>query len=539
MLVGTGHLSLGSVSARVGRAALVRQQHRISEGEFLRPLSKVIAVMSIAALTGCASLPIAGSRVTNVPLSAESGETDAALLQLESAAKTEELRKELLFNLERGELLRLSKRYPDSTEAYLLADQQIQAWEETARFSPAKLLGKVGAARTGEQPKAYEGQDYEKVMLTTRLALNRLTVGDLENARVDIKRTHEREAVIAEFRKRELAAAEDEARNNGVKSIGRELIGYPLETLEDPAVLALKNGYQNALSHYLAGFVYEVLNEPGLAAPGYRKATELTKNAPILDEGLRRLDQRINLTHRRPQRLTDVLFLIEAGTAPVRAPVRLKAPIATARGITAVPMDYPAIVPSSSPHISEVRVGTKTMKSQAVVDFNLMARRTLKDEMLSTLLRGAVRAVAKGTVPDATNTNLGFLGGLVALIDPVATEKVDDRMWRTLPERVYLARGHLPPGTHRIAIDGRELQESLVIDGQYAIVPIRVYSNSIAMGDIARFGELPLVDSAPEPEPVQVKPAKSSRGANNKQRSGSRPARSATQTGDSSTAPAP
>jgi uncharacterized protein len=35
---------------------------------------------------------------------------------------------------------------------------------------------------------------------------------------------------------------------------GKELNGYPVETLEDPAVLALKNGYQNALSHYLVGF---------------------------------------------------------------------------------------------------------------------------------------------------------------------------------------------------------------------------------------------------------------------------------------------
>jgi uncharacterized protein len=34
-------------------------------------------------------------------------------------------------------------------------------------------------------------------MLTTRLALNRMALGDWDNARVDIKRTHEREAVIA------------------------------------------------------------------------------------------------------------------------------------------------------------------------------------------------------------------------------------------------------------------------------------------------------------------------------------------------------
>ena len=44
---------------------------------------------------------------------------------------------------------------------------------------------------------------------------------------------------------------------------------------------ALKNGYQSALSHYLAGFVYESLGEPSLAAPGYRLANELQPDHPL------------------------------------------------------------------------------------------------------------------------------------------------------------------------------------------------------------------------------------------------------------------
>ena len=93
--------------------------------------------------------------------------------------------------------------------------------------------------------------------LTTRLALNRVALGDFENARVDIKRTHEREAVIAAFRSKETLGAEEEAKAKGASTGNKEINGYPVETLNDPEVLALKNGYQNALSHYLAGFLYE------------------------------------------------------------------------------------------------------------------------------------------------------------------------------------------------------------------------------------------------------------------------------------------
>ena len=117
---------------------------------------------------------------------------------------------------------------------------------------PLQAHGHRGAALISERLKVYEGQDYEKVWLTTRLALNRIAVGDYENARVDIKRTHEREAIIAEFRAKETLAAEEEAKANGAASGSKEINGYPVETLNDPEVLALKNGYSNALSHYLA-----------------------------------------------------------------------------------------------------------------------------------------------------------------------------------------------------------------------------------------------------------------------------------------------
>ena len=114
----------------------------------------------------------------------------------------------------------------------------------------------------------------------------------LDTARIDIKRTHEREAIIAEFRAKQTEEAEAKAKEKGAQVKTAELQGYPTETLNDPEVLGLKNGYQNALSHYLSGFVYEALNEPSLAAPGYRQAIQLRPGSTVLEAGLEGLDQR-------------------------------------------------------------------------------------------------------------------------------------------------------------------------------------------------------------------------------------------------------
>ncbi|HRM83917.1 MAG TPA: hypothetical protein PLY99_16375 [Acidovorax temperans] len=461
-----------------------------------------------AALTGCASMQSHDKLASDVQSAGRTGGIPAALAQLEASAKSEDDKTALLYNLERGELLRMDRRYEDSTNAFLLADIKVKEWEETAKTNPSKLMGTVGAALISERLKNYEGQDYEKVWLTTRLAMNRVAVGDFENARVDIKRTHEREAIIAEFRSKETLAAEEEAKSKGAAAGGKELNGYPVETLNDPEVLALKNGYQNALSHYLAGFMYEVLGESGLAAPGYRKAIELKPETGVLEEGLRGLDNRTSFTWKRRQRMTDVLFVVEAGDAPARKPKAFTIPVPTGRGMVTASISYPVIEPSKDPLLTTLSAAGTDLKLEKVVDVNVMARRALKDEMPGMVLRGVTRAIAKGVMQNELQKGGGLVGGLIGAVASAATEVADDRMWRMLPGRVYIARGYLPPGEHVVTVNGRALPDPVKIDGQYALVPLRLYENTVLMGDVASLGKLAPVGSVPvEAAAPAAKPA--------------------------------
>ena len=461
-----------------------------------------------AALTGCASMQSHDKLASDVQSAGRTGGIPAALAQLEASAKSEDDKTALLYNLERGELLRMDRRYEDSTNAFLLADIKVKEWEETAKTDPSKLMGTVGAALISERLKNYEGQDYEKVWLTTRLAMNRVALGDFENARVDIKRTHEREAIIAEFRAKETLAAEEEAKSKGATSGGKELNGYPVETLNDPEVLALKNGYQNALSHYLAGFMYEVLGESGLAAPGYRKAIELKPETGVLEEGLRGLDNRTSFTWKRRQRMTDVLFVVEAGDAPARKPKAFTIPVPTGRGMVTASISYPVIEPSTDPLLTTLSAAGTDLKLEKVVDVNVMARRALKDEMPGMVLRGVTRAIAKGVMQNELQKRGGLVGGLIGAVASAATEVADDRMWRMLPGRVYIARGYLPPGEHVVTVNGRALPDPVKIDGQYALVPLRLYENTVLMGDVASLGKLAPVGSVPvEAAAPAAKPA--------------------------------
>ena len=452
---------------------------------------------AVLLLGACATAPTHDSQVTASIATVTQGDVDAAVAALEAQMTKPETQADLLLNLEKGELLRVGSRYAESQAAFEVADAKVKVWEETARTATEKLLGQVGALFGGDKSLPYEGQDYEKVMLTTRMAMNRLVLGDLDNARVDIKRTHEREAIIAEFRARETSEAAREAEEKGVKAETRELDGYPVETLNDPDVLALKNGYQNALSHYLAGFLYEVLNEPGLAAPGYRHAIELRPGSPALEDGLRGLDARTGF--RRKRAMTDVLFVIEAGNAPARKSQKINLPVPTPNGLIMTSLAFPVIYPEENPvQVTEVMVGDNMLPAALVTDFNAMARKALSEQLPGIQARAAVRAIGKGLIQNQVNRQLGVFGGLVGNLVAAATEPdADDRMWRALPERVFIARSFIAPGEYEIRLPGHpDAVTKMKIDGRYMVVPVRVYGNKTYFGKVAHLGKLEMLPAA-------------------------------------------
>lgn len=443
--------------------------------------------------SGCAQMRSHNNLMEPVLFTRNSQNVAAALTQLRSALRESE-QSELLYALEIGELLREDRQYEASTALWLVADTQIRQWEETAMWNPRKLMAYMGAATVSERLKPYEGHDYEKVWLTTRLALNHMAMGDWASARVDIKRTHEREAVIARFRAAELEALKKEARQEGWSTNESDLGGYPVDYIDSPDVLKLQNGYQNALSHYLAGFLYEALGEASLAAPGYRQAIELKPHTPILENGLSSLDARMAVgTHAQTADQTDVLFIVETGDAPARISYEINIPFSfndsngNSRTIY-VPISFPVIRPAAAPEPGYIGLDAYVLETTPIVDLNAMARRSLRDEMPGLILRGLARASSKGALQYyASEDESGVLGLLVSVFS-VATEVADDRVWRTLPGAVFIARDYLPSGRYALSVNGRDSGETIDIHGRYALVPIRIAGAHTLVGTVATYG---------------------------------------------------
>ncbi|MBK5509212.1 hypothetical protein JFT91_04645 [Pseudomonas sp. TH08] len=439
----------------------------------------LIALSAVTLLSGCSAFRNYDSELAQTNQQLASGHVDAALTLLEKNNSGPD--KDLLYYFEKGELLRAKGDLSGSQSAWTSADQVVGQWEDSVKLDTGKYLAQFGSFIVNDKVRRYEGYDYEKVMLTTQMALNLLAVNDFDGARTAIKKTHEREAVIADLRDKEYLKSEEEAEKEGIKTQYKDLQGYPVASLDAPEVVGLKNSYQSAFSHYLAGFVYEALGEKDLAAPGYRKAAELRPNTPLLEQALVNLDKPVKSDD------SDILIVVQSGLAPARDSIRVPLPLPISNNLVITPLSFPIIKPdTSTATFAQIGVDGQQVDLTALNSTTAMSRRALRDDMPGIIVRTTVRAITKGVAQKKINET-NPLAGLAVGISSAVLEGADTRTWRTLPDYTQVVRLRLKKGEHQVtlpsAVGGSVVK--VTVDQRYQVISLRAVGNQVFAGGLA------------------------------------------------------
>ena len=479
-------------------------------------------------LNGCATFRSYNSETQTLVSSIATGQVDQAITEHEAKTGSD---KDLLYFMEKGELQRLKKLYPETIATWTEADQIIAQWESEAKVTGAKVGGAVGSVIVNDKLRRYDGEDYEKVMLSTRLALAYLAAGKTEDALVEIKKTWERENLIKTLHEKDIDEAENTAKEKGYKTKSEDLKGYPIATLNSPDVTNLKNGYQNAFSHYLSGFLYEAAGEESLAAASYRTAIELQPSLGVLKDGLMGMDNRfakpaipavaqqekptLPVTKASTKKSkkkgkkgkavqqvavapiaapvpaqtspfiaqsneSDVLFVVETGVAPFKKSIMIPLPIPYA-GV--VPISFPVLEtnPISANKAASITLpNNSTMQLTTIASIENLSRRSLKDNLPWIMVRAAIRAAVKGGAQAAVYQQNALAGVALNAIN-VATEQADERVWGLLPAEITIARVKLPEGQSTVKIQTSQgmKEVSVNVSGKHVVIPIRLIGNSI------------------------------------------------------------
>lgn len=345
----------------------------------LRGLARCLPAVALG-LAGCQTAPLDSARVRF-----QRGQVEAAAQALstnEAAGKDR-----VLFWMERGTLRQAAADYPGSSRDFVAASDRL---DELETYSLSK-----GAASllVNDTVQDFKGVPYERTFLHAMTALNHYSEGRWDDAAVEARRI--------------LYTLDPVRRGN-----------YP----------------EDAFSRYVAGFAFEMTDDPSNAALQYRLAA--ARSEPV------RVDDRTGRMELPPEP-----GAAETGVGPPPA----------ARGtelVVFVLLGDNLIEPSQMAgsgrrgDYAEIRMGDRVLgRSYPLADTVPLYSETARLEALRKAMKTGSRLVLKEILAETAEHYTGSedAGTLVRLILFGLLERRDLRRWETLPMSFQVARVPCPP----------------------------------------------------------------------------------------------
>lgn len=449
--------------------------------------SAVSVLLATLIITGCANNPLSSYKKT----------TDTRFQKISSgnllAAMQAESTNDVLFNMEYGTLLRINQDYESSNRYFTLAQNSVDSWVTSWSNTTAGQMSKTTMSMLiNDNINDYEPKSYEKTFLPTMHALNNADLNNLDSARIEIKKMYQTEIALENYNQYMYNQAQaetekykqDKQQSNLYLQITQK---YDFKDLNSPEVLALKNSYQNAFSHYLAGFIFEALNEPSLARPGYVKAGQLQPTSKLIQQSIDNIDK-----NKRPAKgYTDLLIVEEVGHAPllksnqVNIPININMGANNASCPVMINVFYPSLIPDKLNNSAyTINFDSTYLTPEQLTNVDLMAARAVKDDIPRITARNiaaAVRNIATTQASCAAGGGLGGLLNLTANIGGILLDNVDERNWNLLPSKVNVSRTTVAYGTHTISVNvnGTNYTKSINLNQPYQIITFRILKNQV------------------------------------------------------------
>ena len=485
----------------------------------LRALFASLAAASGALLltTGCASSATSGAFQSYAGSFAKA-EAAAAQGDLAGVAAVygPDLPKEngaaLLANWEMGGFYQTAGRWEESRARLDWADRVARAVDGRAVVSLSEAAETAGSLLTNDNVIEFRGDGYERVMSRTLNALNYLRAGDLDGARVEIRKADEyqqlelarHESDLAEARKSDAAwKAANEAESG--PDMSRRLAGM------DTYSAGVKSSFVNPFTSFLSGLVYELLGEDDAAYIDYRRALELAPNALAVQsaafslalrtgdseriaEYRRALDPAVTKGGRRAGKGEgEVVVLFQTGLVPKKAEIKFPLPIP---GASLAWVAFPCYVDLAPvPDYLEASSGDASEQTEPVADIGVLAVKALKEKWLPITVRQIARIAAKQVVQRQAEIQARKSGGdgaeavasILGIIYSAVSERADLRAWYSLPARIEAARLVLPAGKQEVRLawvrgDGSRISTSVAVDvapGRRALVSVRSFAGAM------------------------------------------------------------
>lgn len=459
--------------------------------ETMKKFIASIVIVSAASLLSSCAVPF--NQATNAQIDALNKKQLTKAMSLTPGDSSE-----VLYNMQSGSLERLGANYKASNQFFSVSQAMIQAWASSwQNTTSGKISDDILGMLLNSSFSDYQPPGYEKSFLAAFYALNQLGLNDFADARVEIKQMYEIEEAIQNYNQavyNEVRQESDKQRKS--KNFDNSLYlkikqKYNFPDINSPKVLALRNSYQNAFGHYLAGFVFQALNEPSLSRPGYVKAGQLNPTNPLIRQSIDNVDNSVT-----PKKgYTDLLIVENVGHAPQIQSKYFTFNVQVGKGSDGKPCNetitvyYPKLLyDKNNNSVYDYQIDSKNYTPYKMVDVDLMSARVIHDEIPSLIMSNLIAATrdivigkqacikqSKGKNNTATAITVGQF-----LLD-AALDGVDERAWVMLPSKINISRMSLKYGQHTINVNIKGVPHKLTfnLNQPYQVLTFRIFGSQV------------------------------------------------------------
>lgn len=414
----------------------------------------------------------------------------------------------VLARVEQGIVLRYAGRIEESCIAFDHADQLMAKFGDAPSIS---LSREAIAALTNLSTLDYRGCGYDRIMANVYKALNFMELGQLEAARVELKRAYEaqKDAVAhrAEAIEKAAAAARASADDNAAAdgkgqydweraSADPGLVAARTQVLQEIEDMSPYAPFANPFAEYLRGVYFlaaaQDASDRESAILSFRRTAGMTKDNPYVLEDIECAERLAEGGASEP--LTYVF--LESGMAPRRGAVRIDVPIFVVGmavgknlGVDYVGASFPKLVPiPGGPEHLEIETSERACSTALLMDMDSVIAAEFKEELpliiTKTLMCTAAKAAAAYGLNAATRGNswANIATRVATTVYQAAVNEADLRTWRTLPKRVCVARFPTPADRKlMVAAPGSAAVPVQLADAPVNIVYVKAPSNDAAL----------------------------------------------------------
>lgn len=380
-----------------------------------------------------------------------------------------------LLLMEHGRLSQLNKSFEESKSNFEQVITSFQEKDDKAHITATGASGFVSTLVSNDNAKPYDAEGYERVFVHHFQSLNFLAQNDIEGAMVEIRRAQLEQDFALEAHHKELAKSEKKSNEKEI-SLEKEDYQSQFSALNEVAS-KVKNSFQNAYTFYYSAVIQESLGETNDAYIDYKKALEIFPENTFLQSDVLRLSKQLSMTEAHQEfekqfagalanQATNsqgsLVILYEEGFAPEKSEIAF--PLMTFHSIHSF-----ALPTYSTPWQPSLPLRIKSEhqylgQTKLIVDVYALAAKSLQEKTFSRIVRQAIRVSVKARIQREAREQVGALGGLVASIYSLVSERADLRSFLTLPQNAQISRFNLEEGSHTIQLSNAILSKSIPIN---------------------------------------------------------------------------